>query len=131
MNEGIDNNQNKHRDFDTLHRDLKQQAATDANPLISASKNTEESLESSISFEELKSSYEGLKEGPHINNELQMLISTLISSMVTEGKPQQPLQNDSTDIRSEAVGAVESAGPANSQAFSNRLLLSGVSTASS
>ena len=78
-------------------------------------------MDNKISFDSLKSTFEGLKEGPNLNHELQMLISTIVSSMAAEAQHQQPLQNTSTDGRSGGVEAVESAGPSNNQGAMRRL----------
>ncbi len=108
---------------DTAREDtFYKKTANDRQSTVSASENVLHMLEVQTSFDDLKSTVEGLREGPHLNNELQALISTLVASVVTESLPKNPQQNTSTDKQgSGGVAAVESAGPANNKGAIRRM----------
>ncbi|WP_263078146.1 hypothetical protein [Endozoicomonas sp. Mp262] len=108
-------------DTSTILDDLANRTSKENLPTVSASENVDTQTETQITFNDLKNSFEGLREGPNLNHELQMLISTLISSIVAETQPQEAPQNTSTESRSGGVDAVESTGPANNQGAMRKL----------
>ena len=123
MSNNLENRQNISQNIDTVLNDIaNKKTINDNQPTISASENVNQKMDQQITFDELKNTFEGLREGPNLNHELQALISTIISSAVAETIPQPPMQNTSTDgQRVGGASAVESSGPSNNQGAMRRL----------
>lgn len=108
---------------DTAREDaFYKKTVNDRQPTVSASENVHHTHDTQTSFDDLKNTLEGLREGSQLSTELQALVSTLIASIVTETLPKNPQQNTSTDKQgSGGVAAVESTGPANNKGAIRRM----------
>ena len=123
MSNNIENRPNIVQNLERFRDDLKnKRTINDDKPTISVSENVKQTIDNNVSFDDLKITFEGLRDGPSFNQELHALISTIISSAVAESFPQPPLQNTSTDSRIEGGDSVvESSGPVNSQGAMRKL----------
>ena len=105
MSNNIDNNQNIPPYIPTYNPDIirddraYKKTASDNHPTISASEDILQKTDEQISFEDLKNTFEGLREGPNLNHELHALLSTIISSAVAETITKTPMQNTSTGCK--------------------------------
>ena len=124
MNNSIDSRQNTLAyDSDAIRNDIAHKTTiTDNHPTISVSENVEQNTDNQVTFEELKNTFEGLRDGSNLSHELQTLMSTIISSVVVETTLRPRMQNTSTDIQN--IGgsdSIESSGSANNKGAVRRL----------
>lgn len=80
-------------------------------PVLSTSDNVETETDQQVVYEALKNSFEGLRDGVELKKELQMLVSTLVSSQLVPVQPPESRQDAASQDNS---GGVE--GVSNSQA---------------
>ncbi|MDP0589337.1 MAG: hypothetical protein QS748_09170 [Candidatus Endonucleobacter bathymodioli] len=124
MSNNIDNRQGTLiYDSDAIRNDrVHKKTITDNQPTISISENVEQISNDQVAFDELKNTFEGLRDGSNLSHELQTLISTIVSSAVVETASRPLMQNTSTDIQNTGGSdAIESSGPANNKGAMRRL----------
>ncbi|MDD7804467.1 MAG: hypothetical protein PUP46_02630 [Endozoicomonas sp. (ex Botrylloides leachii)] len=123
MDNNINNIRNIQQSTDTVLSEIKaKKTINDNKPSISVDENVNHTIDAHVLFEDIKNTYEGLREGPNLNHELHALVSTVISSSVVETLPRPSMQNTSIDTQKLGDStSIESAGPANNRSAIRRL----------